>query len=79
MQTETAEYYHLDLDDGLTMNMRVNPLFQFGLDETREELCTNILNDISGTVDFFSFFGKLFLSTLPRVFTLNDSVEATTL
>lgn len=70
MRTETAEYYHLDPDDGLTMNMRVNPLLQFGLDETREELCTNILNDISGSVEFFSFFGKLFFSTLPRVFTL---------
>ena len=47
MKTETAEYYHLDPDDGLTMNLGVNPLLQFGLDETREELCTNILNDIS--------------------------------
>ena len=44
MKTETAEYYHLDPDDGLTMNLGVNPLLQFGLDETRQELCTNILN-----------------------------------
>ena len=47
MKTETAEYYHLDPDDGLTMNLGVNPLLQFGLDETRQELCTNILNAIS--------------------------------
>ena len=47
MKTETAEYYHLDPDDGLTMNLGVNPLLQFGLDETRQELCTNILNDIA--------------------------------
>lgn len=26
MKTETAEYYHLDPDDGLTMNLGVNPL-----------------------------------------------------
>ena len=47
MKTETAEYYHLDPDDGLTMNLGINPLLQFGLDETRQELCTNILNAIA--------------------------------
>ena len=47
MKTETAEYYHLDPDDGLTLNLGVNPLLQFGLDETRQELCTNILNAIA--------------------------------
>ncbi len=46
-KTETAEYYALDPDDGLTMNLGVNPLLQFGLKETRETLCRNILNDIS--------------------------------
>lgn len=45
--TETAEYYALDPDDGLTMNLGVNPLLQFGLAETRKKLCTNILNDVS--------------------------------
>lgn len=45
--TETSEYYALDPDDGLTMNLGVNPLLQFGLAETRKKLCTNILNDIS--------------------------------
>ena len=47
LRTEIAEYYHLDPDDGLTMNLGVNPLLQFGLEETREQLCMNILNDIS--------------------------------
>ncbi len=47
LRTEIAEYYHLDPDDGLTMNLGVKPLLQFGLDETREQLCTNILDDIS--------------------------------
>ena len=47
MRTEIAEYYHLDPDNGLTMNLGVNPLLQFGLEETREELCMNILNDIA--------------------------------
>lgn len=47
MKTETAEYYALEKDDGLTMNLGVNPLLQFGVDETRKQLCTNILNDLS--------------------------------
>ncbi len=47
MKTETAEYYHLVPDDGLTMNLGVNPLLQFGVDETRRELCENILNDVA--------------------------------
>ena len=28
------------------MNLGTNPLLQFGVDETRKELCTNILNDL---------------------------------
>lgn len=47
MKTETAEYYHLDPDDGLTMNLGVNPLLQFGVDETRRQLCGNILADVA--------------------------------
>ena len=47
LRTQTAEYYALEQDDGLTMNLAVNPLLQFGLEETREELCRNILADIS--------------------------------
>ena len=47
LRTQIAEYYALDPDDGLTMNLGVNPFLQFGLEETREELITNILNDIA--------------------------------
>ena len=54
MRTEIAEYYHLDPDDGLTMNLGVNPLLQFGLEETRRELCENILADISA-IDYVPF------------------------
>lgn len=46
-RTNTAEYYALDPDDGLTMNLAVNPLLQFGLDETRTRILKNILNAIS--------------------------------
>ena len=54
LRTQTAEYYALEQDDGLTMNLAVNPLLQFGLEETREELCRNILADIS-VVDYVPF------------------------
>ena len=46
-RTQTAEYYALDSDNGLTMNLGVNPLLQFGLEETREWICRNILADLS--------------------------------
>ena len=47
LRTQTAEYYAADSDDGLTMNLGINPLLQFGLDETREALCQNILDSLS--------------------------------
>lgn len=47
LRTQTAEYYALENDDGLTMNLGVNPLLQFGLEETRRTLCENILADLS--------------------------------
>lgn len=47
LRTQIAEYYALDPDDGLTMNLGVNPLLQFGLDETRGQLVRNILADLS--------------------------------
>ena len=47
LRTQTSEYYALETDDGLTMNLGVNPLLQFGLEETRAELCGNILNALS--------------------------------
>ena len=47
LRTQTSEYYALEEDDGLTMNLGINPLLQFGLEETREELCRNILIALS--------------------------------
>lgn len=47
LRTQIAEYYALETDDGLTMNLGVNPLLQFGLEETRKHLCENILQDLS--------------------------------
>lgn len=47
LKTQEAEYYALETDDGLTMNLGVNPFLQFGTDDARKELCNNILNDLS--------------------------------
>lgn len=47
MMTEESEYYALDPDDALTMNLGVNPLLQFGLKTTRARIITNILNAIA--------------------------------
>lgn len=47
LKTEMSEYYALEPDDGLTMNLGTNPPLQLGVDETRKELCTNILNDLA--------------------------------
>lgn len=47
LRTQTAEYYALEEDDGLTMNLGINPLLQFGLEETRAELCLQHLTALS--------------------------------
>lgn len=54
LRTQTSEYYSLETDDGLTMNLGVNPLLQFGLEETRAELCGNILTALS-SVNYVPF------------------------
>lgn len=42
-RTDIAEYYSVKPDDGLTMNLGVNPLLQFGLEEKRKRIINNIL------------------------------------
>lgn len=47
IKTQISEYFALEPDDGLTMNLGVNPLLQFGLDETRKTLLESILSDLA--------------------------------
>ncbi len=47
IKTQTVEYFALEKDDGLTMNLGANPFLQYGLDETRKRLCEKILHSIS--------------------------------
>lgn len=44
---EIAEYYAIQPDDGLTMNLETNPLLQFGLQATREKILNGILGSIT--------------------------------
>ncbi len=46
VKTKIAEYYALEKDDGLTMNLGVNPLMQLGLPEKRKRMCENLLTEI---------------------------------
>lgn len=72
-KTETAEYYAKDPDDGLTMNLGVNPLLQFGLEETRTRIINTILDVLSLDIPIYfekenintgSMESELFLSIL---------------
>ena len=46
-KTDIAEYYSVKPDDGLTMNLGVNPLLQFGLEEKRKRIINNILTAVT--------------------------------
>ena len=45
-KTKIAEYYSLENDDGLTMNLGINPLMQLGLPEKRKRMCESLLTEI---------------------------------
>lgn len=47
VRTKVAEYYALENDSGLTMNLGNNPLMQLGLQTKREKMCQNLLEAIS--------------------------------
>jgi hypothetical protein len=51
---EISEYYCIEPDDGLTINLGVNPLLQFGLQSTRARILNNILNQITA-VEYVPF------------------------
>ncbi|MGO3751700.1 MAG: hypothetical protein ACTJGH_02915 [Peptoniphilaceae bacterium] len=46
VKTKIAEYYALENDDGLTMNLGINPLMQLGLPEKRKRMCEGLLTEI---------------------------------
>ena len=54
IRSNIAEYYALEKDDGLTMNLGINPLLQYGLKATRERMLTAILNAVA-VIDYVPF------------------------
>ena len=46
VKTKIAEYYSLKKDDGLTMNLGINPLMQLGLPEKRKRMCEFLLYEV---------------------------------
>jgi hypothetical protein len=41
-----TEYYHEETDTGLTYNLGSNPFLQYGVKETKQQHCMNILNSL---------------------------------
>lgn len=47
METQFTNYYALEPDDGLTMNLGSNPFLQYGLPEVKEAMRIAVLNEIA--------------------------------
>lgn len=50
MEKETTRYYNVEPDTGLTMNLGMHPLIQYGTDETRSRQAMAILNSLQSFV-----------------------------
>lgn len=50
MEKETTRYYNVEPDTGLTMNLGMHPLIQYGTDETRSRQAMAILNALQSFV-----------------------------
>lgn len=68
MADSTTNYYGLDIDDGLTMNLGSNPFLQYGLDQTKEDMRKSILNSLQA-INYVPFKVK---TILPPVYDLGD-------
>ena len=59
---QTTKYYHVENDDALVYNLGTNPLMQYGVDETKDALRTNVLTALQ-QIDYvpfvFSFSGGI--------------------
>lgn len=47
VRTQMAEYYAVEPDDALTMNLGINPMLQYGLEATRKRILERILAKLS--------------------------------
>ena len=51
---QTTKYYHVENDDALVYNLGTNPLMQYGVDETKDALRTNVLTALQ-QIDYVPF------------------------
>ena len=51
---QTTKYYHVENDDALVYNLGTNPLMQYGVDETKDALRTNVLTALQ-KIDYVPF------------------------
>ena len=68
MADSTTNYYGLDIDDGLTMNLGSNPFLQYGLDQTKEDMRKSILDSLQA-INYVPFKVK---TIIPPVYDLGD-------
>ena len=68
MADSTTNYYGLDIDDGLTMNLGSNPFLQYGLDHTKEDMRKSILDSLQA-INYVPFKVK---TIIPPVYDLGD-------
>ena len=54
MADQTTKYYHVENDDALVYNLGTNPLMQYGVDETKDALRTNVLTALQ-QIDYVPF------------------------
>ena len=57
MADSTTNYYGLEVDDGLTMNLGSNPFLQYGIEETKEQMRKAILNGLT-KINYVPFKAK---------------------
>lgn len=57
MEDSTTNYYGLDVDDGLTMNLGSNPFLQYGIDATKEQMRRAILDALQA-INYVPFKAK---------------------
>lgn len=55
---QTTKYYHVENDDALVYNLGTNPFMQYGVDETKDALRTNVLTALQ-QIDYVPFKATL--------------------
>lgn len=71
IETEYTNYYGLDPDDGLTMNLGSNPFLQYGLQEVKDAMRIAVLNEIAD----IEYTPYSVISARDPIFDLGDEIN----